>query len=639
MSKSIGRLSSKFLVDVLLWALAAPIAFMLRLPTEVWPQYIGAALLYTQLTLPVKGVLVYVFGLYRQIWRRVAVWDLFTLIKATGLATVLFASTLLIAFPLPDELVIPRSIPLLDGMLALLMLGGARFAWRLYFVWNASRRTGHSQRRVLIVTEGDAGVLLAESMRQFPQTLMNPVGLLDEDTSKHHMYFGGLPVFGGIEELPFVVTRHHINEVIIAMPSASGGTVRRVFELAHEAGVRCRIVPHAYEATNGFLSISEIRDVRIEDLLRREPARLDLGDIADYLNERIVMITGAGGSIGSELTRQVARFHPAAVLLIGRGENSLVEIQRELEYRFPDLKAPAIIVDIQNRGKLEHIFRTYRPHIVFNTAAHKHVPLMEANPDEAVLNNIGGIKNLVDLALAYNARHFVNISTDKAVNPTSVMGATKRVTELIVAQAGRKAPPDQVYVSVRFGNVLGSRGSVIPLFKQQIQMGGPVTVTHPNMTRYFMTIPEAVQLTLQAAAHGKSGEIYVLDMGEPVKIVDLARDMIRLSGLEPGVDIDIVYTGIRPGERLAEELLSFEEGVTATKHNKIFVANHQTTYDDETFDTALEKLFEAARAQDRAGIHAMLKTLVETYQPRDVMSGWEESCKPSLLMNQADTRL
>jgi FlaA1/EpsC-like NDP-sugar epimerase len=639
MSKSIGRLSLKFLADVVLWVLAAPIAFMLRLPMEVWPQYVGAALLYTQLTLPVKGILVYAFGLYRQIWRRVAIWDLFTLIKAIGLATLLFASALLIVFPLPNEIVIPRSIPLLDGMLALLVLGGARFAWRLYFVWNASRRNGHKQRRVLIVTEGDAGVLVAESMRQFPQTMMKPVGLLDEDTSKHHMYFGGLPVFGGIEELPEVVVRYHVNEVIIAMPSASGSTVRRVFELAHQAGVRCRIVPQAYEATNGFLSISEIRDVRIEDLLRREPAHLDLGDIADYLNERTVMITGAGGSIGSELTRQVARFRPAAVLLVGRGENSLVEIQRELEYRFPDLHAPAIIVDIQNRRKLDYIFRTYRPDIVFNTAAHKHVPLMELNPDEAVLNNIGGIKNLVDLALAYDVKHFVNISTDKAVNPTSIMGATKRVTELLVAQAGRKARPDQVYVSVRFGNVLGSRGSVIPLFKQQIQMGGPVTVTHPNMTRYFMTIPEAVQLTLQAAAHGKSGEIYVLDMGEPVKIVDLARDMIRLSGLEPGVDIDIVYTGIRPGERLAEELLSFEEGVTATKHNKIFVANHQNTYDEEVFNSTLEELFEAARAQDTAGIHAILKTLVGTYRPREAMSGWEESCKPSLVTNQADTRL
>jgi len=605
------RIVIKYVIDLLLWTLATPLAFWLRFD-DPWPRYAEEILALALIDLPVKAGIAYFLSFHRQSWHRIGVRDLWTLVQGILLETFVLAS---LAFFLRSYLEIPRSIPLIGGMLALLALGGARLLARAFHEYEGRRAVRDDARRVLVVGAGEAGTMIVREMLRHPEAGLVPVGFLDDDPSKWRQRFVGLPVLGGIEDLPRAVRQARADEVLIAIPSAPGHVVRRVVELAREGGVRHRIIPGIYEILSGKVSISQIREVDVEDLLRREPARLNLEEIAGYLEGRVVLVTGAGGSIGSEIVRQVARFRPERVILLGRGENSLYQLERELERTWPELNWSTVVADVRDCRKMEYVFALYRPKVVFHAAAHKHVPMMELNPDEAVFNNVGGTKNLVELALQYGVERFVNISTDKAVNPTSVMGASKRVAEYLVEWAARRAKPGQVFVSVRFGNVLGSRGSVVPLFKEQIRSGGPVTVTHPEMTRYFMTIPEAAQLVLQAGGLGQNGAIYVLDMGEPVKIVDLARDLIRLSGLEPGVDVDIVFTGIRPGEKLFEELLTAEEGTEASKHEKIFVARgHRVP--GEKLEGLLERLFEAAAARDPEKIRGVLKELIPTYLPQ-----------------------
>jgi FlaA1/EpsC-like NDP-sugar epimerase len=367
---------------------------------------------------------------------------------------------------------------------------------------------------------------------------------------------------------------------------------------------------------SGAVSISQIREVDVADLLGREQVRLDVSAISEYLRDKTILVTGAGGSIGSEIVRQVARFNPEKILLLGRGENSLFELQQDLMELFPGLPHELVIADVQNRPKLRRVYGQHRPRVVFHAAAHKHVPLMEANADQAILNNVGGTRNVAELALEYNVAHFVNISTDKAVNPTSIMGASKRIAEMVVRQCASKAKPGQHFVSVRFGNVLGSRGSVIPIFKRQIASGGPVTLTHPDMKRYFMTIPEAAQLVLQAAALPDNGTVYVLDMGKPVKIKNLAEDLIQLSGFQPYEDIDIIYTGLRPGEKLFEELLTAEEGTIATTHEKIYVANQGEI--SEKFTAQLEYLLKVATNGDTNELVMMIKQIVPSFREKSL---------------------
>ena len=396
--------------------------------------------------------------------------------------------------------------------------------------------------------------------------------------------------------------------VLIAMPSQPGKVIRSVVETAHKAGVKHRIIPGIHELLSGNVSISNIRDVNVEDLLRRESVELETENIAAYLKDQVVLVTGAGGSIGSEIVRQVAGFEPKQLLLVGRGENSIYLIDRELSSTHPGIQKEALIADVRDEVSMRAIFERYRPSVVFHAAAHKHVPLMEANPEQAVFNNVFGTRNVVGLALEYRVRRFVNISTDKAVNPTSVMGAAKRVAELIVHDAAQKCGHDCGFVSVRFGNVLGSRGSVIPMFQSQIERGGPVTVTHPDMRRYFMTIPEATQLVLQAGSMMLNGAVYVLDMGEEVKIVDLARDLIMLCGKEVGTDIEIEFTGMRPGEKLFEELLLAEEGTIPSEHEKIFVA--RSIGDTDGLNGNLERLFDVASIRDAEGIREVLSEII-----------------------------
>jgi FlaA1/EpsC-like NDP-sugar epimerase len=468
------------------------------------------------------------------------------------------------------------------------------------------------KRNILIIGAGEAGVMTAKALLRFPDSELCPIGFLDDDTAKHGQQLVGLPVFGALHDLPIVAQQVAIDELIIAIPSARGQVIRGVIELALQAGLRYRTLPSLQEILSGSTSALGIREVKLEDLLRREPIKLDIHQIVQTLAGRAVLITGAGGSIGAEIARQVARVKPKRLILLGRGENSVYSIEQELRRTHPELALAVVIGNVRDLNKLQWVFRTFRPGIVFHAAAHKHVPLMEASPDEAVFNNIQGTQNVANLALEYGVTTLVNISTDKAVNPTSVMGASKRVAEYVVADVARRAEPGQAFISVRFGNVLGSRGSVIPLFKEQIRLGGPVTVTHPDMVRYFMTIPESVQLVMQAASIGNNGEVYVLDMGKPVKILDLARDMIRLSGLEPERDIKIEYTGMRPGEKLFEELLTSEDGTVASSHDKLFVARVEVP-DAVTLKHRLHDLYEAAESFEAERIKGVLSSLLPQY--------------------------
>jgi len=601
------RTPLKFAIDVFLWALAGFLAFGLRL--DGWPApYWKSILYYLLLSLPVKSILVWAYGLHLQAWSRFGFRDLWRLGQAVAAGTLLhFSGTLLLG----ETLGMPRSVPLLEGGVAFLLMGVVRFLVRRY--WERTRASGAEGTRVLIVGAGDAGSMVARELLRHPEAGLLPVGFLDDDPNKRGQTLMGLKVWGPLDQLPAAVRALGAEEVLIAMPSAPGSAVRKVVELARRAGVRYRILPALYEVVSKEITASQIREVRLEDLLRREPVKLDVASIASYLQDRVVMVTGAGGSIGSEIVRQVARFAPKQVLLVGKGENSLFLLEEELKDRFPSLFYKVLVADVRDRERMDYLFRTYQPEVVFHAAAHKHVPMMEANPDEAVFNNVVGTRNVVQLCLDYGVERLVNISTDKAVNPTSVMGASKRVAEMVVAWGASRAGVQQHLVSVRFGNVLGSRGSVVPIFMEQIRNRKPVTVTHPEVKRYFMTIPEAAQLVLQAGGLGGKGTVYVLDMGEPIRIVDLARDLIRLAGLEPERDIPIIFTGLRPGEKLFEELLTAEDGVVDSPHPKIFVARINGVPGD--FEDLLEDLLQAARSRDGARIREAFRRLVPTYKP------------------------
>jgi FlaA1/EpsC-like NDP-sugar epimerase len=606
-----SRVATKFAIDLALWLLATPLAFALRLELEIGA-FRDALLLLMLVGLPVKAFAIYAMRLPWRSWQKVGTRDLAVLLQGVAVVTLFMLGA---SFFLSGVVTIPRSVPLLEAMLAVLLLSAARMGARAANDTRHKRRDrnpGKRMRQVLIVGAGEAGTMIAREMLRHPEAGLRPIGFADDDPGKQKKRFMGLPVLGTISDLPDVLATYRIDEVLIAMPSEAGDVIRAVVEHAQEARVEYRIIPGVYELLSGQVSISQIREVDLEDLLRRDPVRLDAGVIRDYVSGRVVLVTGAGGSIGSELVRQAARFGARRILLLGRGENSIYEILGECRRTWPELSVEPIICDVRDRDRLGYVFEQHGPDVVFHAAAHKHVPLMEGNPDEAVLNNVGGTLNLTELALAHGVERFVNISTDKAVNPTSVMGATKRVAEIIVGRAARHAEPGQSFVSVRFGNVLGSRGSVVPLFKRQIAAGGPVTVTDPEMVRYFMTIPEAAQLVLQAGGLGANGSVYVLDMGEPVRIVDLARDLITLSGFEPDVDIAIAFTGMRPGEKLYEELLTAEEGTDSSRHEKIFVARKQQI-EDEALDVHLGVLFEAAQSRDAGAILDALAAIVPTH--------------------------
>jgi len=512
--------------------------------------------------------------------------------------------------------------------LTLIVVGGTRFSERAMEHRRMHLGRGGNRLPVLIVGAGDAGAMIAREMLTSTHVNLEPVGFVDDDRGKQGVIIHGIPVLGMRKHIPDLVAAYNIQEVVIAMPTAPGTVIREIVALCEAAQVPSRTMPGIYDLLSGHVSINQLRNVEIEDLLRRDPVQIDSENVARMLSGMRVLVTGAGGSIGSELCRQIARCGPARLTLLGHGENSLFTIENELRPKWPDLALDVVVADIRDHPRLQAVFERVRPQVIFHAAAHKHVPLMETNSEDAVTNNVGGTRILVQLAERYRTERFVLISSDKAVNPVNVMGATKRVAELLVQAAGCRT--GRPFVSVRFGNVLDSRGSVVPLFRQQIAQGGPVTVTHPDMQRYFMTIPEAVQLVLQAAALGQGGEVFVLDMGQPVKVVDLARDLIHLSGLELGRDINIVFTGLRPGEKLFEELFVDAEEYSRTKHEKIFVARDEYSQSEapipdsplakvgqqtSTLEQRLESLILAAQRGRPDEIQHWLKVIVPEYNP------------------------
>ncbi|ADV68592.1 polysaccharide biosynthesis protein [Deinococcus maricopensis] len=594
--------TSKFLIDLALWSAAGLLAYGFRKPELLSRGVPSNVLGYLLLSLLVMAALETYYSLHRQSWQRVGILDLQLLGRAVTLATlVMFA----LGFILQTWLQLPRSVPVMAGVLGLLLMGGIRLVARLTSE-RVRLQAAPQRQRVLIVGAGDAGSLIAREMQRHPEAGLEPIGFLDDEPRKIRGRVVGLPVFGPIDDLVTVAKREQAQEILIAVPSADGQFVRRVVSLARDTGLRYRIIPGMFEILSSDVTISQIRDVNLEDLLRRPPVRLNTAEIASYLKGRVILVTGAGGSIGSEIIRQLAVFGPSTVLLFGRGENSIFSIQQELLRTWPEIEQVGLIGDVRDAARLRAVFERYRPEVVFHAAAHKHVPLMEEAPSEAILNNVIGTQNVVDLCLEFGVSRLVNISTDKAVNPTSVMGASKRVAEMVVSAGAARARDAQAFVSVRFGNVLGSRGSVVPTFMAQIRAGGPITVTHPEMVRYFMTIPEAARLVLQAGGLAENGKVYVLDMGEPVKIADLAHDVIRLSG---AWNVDVVYSGIRPGEKLYEELLTTSEGADATTHSEIFSARLAQVNEYQIIDN-VQALRSAAQKNDEHKIRHLLSEMI-----------------------------
>jgi len=599
---------AKFWLDVVVFLLATPIALALRFDGRI-PADVPLGLMLAILV-PYKAFMGVLLGLPTRSWRGFTFRDLSSLAALALLIAVPGTFILLLA---ENPWGIPRSLGVLDAGVTFVLMAGLRALTRYRNEHATARLIGPDfRKRVLVVGAGEAGALVVRELHKHPETGMRPVAFLDDDPRKLGQRVSGVVVMGTVDDASDVILDQAIDEVLIAMPSKDGRVVRKVIEEVRQAkpNLVYKIVPGMYEVLSGRVDVRRIREVDIDDLLGREPVTLDSEAILGYLSGKRVMITGAGGSIGSELVRQICRFNPAELILFGHGENSIYSLERELDRTRPEIQYHGVIGAIQNGARLDYVFSRYRPDVVFHAAAHKHVPLMEENPEEAVFNNVVGSRNLINLALKHGVTHFVNISTDKAVNPTSVMGASKRMVEFLVQDAARRAGKGQTFVSVRFGNVLGSRGSVIPIFKSQIAAGGPVTITHPDMVRYFMTIPEASQLVLQASGNGRNGEVYILDMGEPVRIVDLARDLIRLSGFEPDVDIPIHYTGMRPGERLVEELMTESERTTQTAHEKIFVARTEPV-DSAALNATIEALQDAAMRSDHARIRVLFEGFLE----------------------------
>ncbi len=607
------------LIDALFIIVSVCTALAVRFETLAIGPYLQRVWFVIPLLAIVRLPLFSLFGLYRRVWRYASVNELLSVVIAVFLSSVLVTFLIFgVAFPLDLVKWFPRSLIVIDFLLSIPLSGGIRFGLRLLSTRTIGGRAGELkrpseiQKRVLIVGAGDAGAIIVREVRENPGLGILPIGFIDDDERKLGMRIHGVQVLGKREDIPRLIAQEAIDEIIISMPTAPGKAIREIMKTCEQEGVPARTVPGLYELIDGTLSVSQIREVQLEDLLRREPATIDMEEISGYLSGQVVLVTGAGGSIGSELCRQIAPYSPQQLLLLGKGENSIFSIQLELSSSFPELNLVPVIADIRDRLKMGRIIAQYEPSIVFHAAAHKHVTLMEQNCDEAVTNNILGTQNVAEAAAQHGVQKFVLISTDKAVRPTSVMGACKRVAEMLMQDMALYNSTS--FVSVRFGNVLGSRGSVVPLFNWQISCGGPVTVTDPGAARYFMTIPEAVQLVIQAAILGETGSTLVLDMGDPVRIVDLAQDLIKLSGLKVGEDIDLMFIGLRQGEKLCEELFGPEEEVGRSRHASLFVVKPQEI-DHDKIHADIRALETLARQGDPVGIKLKLQEIVPEYEP------------------------
>jgi FlaA1/EpsC-like NDP-sugar epimerase len=584
-----------FLADLVFVALGVLFSFILRLNLEqLFLDYIPAFLWMTLLALLIKPFIYARFGLYQRVWAYASIAEMKLIILSVSVASFSLAIVLYALYYFRVFSPFALSLPVFDWLISLGAVGGLRFGLRLLAENRSSveQVAGVKARKALLVGAGDAGALVARELQKNPQLGLVPVGYLDDAPEKQGQQIHSIPVVGTLEDVATQAQRLKVDEIIMAIPSAPGNVLRRVADASRKAGLTFRTMPGIYELIGGKVSINRLREVDITDLLRRQPTQIDRESVGKSLRGKKVLVTGAGGSIASELCRQVARWSPAQLILLGHGENSIFEILVELDSDYPDMDLQPVIADIRNQKRLTKIFMEFKPDIVFHTAAHKHVPLMEANIPEAVTNNVLGTKNIIEASTQAGIPRLVMISTDKAVQPSSVYGATKRIAEWLILDAGQAT--GKAYSVVRFGNVLGSRGSVVPLFKQQIAIGGPVTVTHPEMERYFMTIPEAVHLVLQASAFQESGQLYMLEMGEPVRILDLANDLIRLSGLEPGKDIQIEFSGLRPGEKLSEQLWEKGAEYKATAHPDIRKVIEPDQVGGEKLHTTIAELIQMA---------------------------------------------
>lgn len=632
MLHGLTHLRNRYLIgiDTMGLVLIPALAFLLRTESvdqfmARWPVIGG----YTALMILVKLVVFYRVGLYNALWAYASVQELLLVVRAvalTGLLEISMFFVLMGFLGIPGE-GLPRSLPLLSALLTAFHVTGVRFSIRVIFAL-VSRREFQSVRSkpVLIAGAGTGGIAVARELQRNLHLGLVPIGFVDDDPKKSAMMTCGIPVFGLISDIPWVVERHNIKEVIIAMPAASGQVIRRVVQICKETGVPSKITPGLFDILRGAARVVNVREIQLEDLLRREILESNPDTVRAAVGGARVLVTGAGGSIGSEIVRQLKNFRPAELILLGHGETSIFHMVKELEeHPVPGMAVTPVIADVRDLERMQQVFFKHRPQIIFHAAAHKHVWLMEQNLPDAVTNNVLGTRVLVTLAEKFGVRRFVMISSDKAVNPTSVMGVTKRIAELIVQDAANRS--GRGFVTVRFGNVLGSRGSVVPIFKHQIDMGGPVTVTHPDVTRYFMTIPEAVHLVLQAGSMGTGGEVFVLDMGEQLKVVDIARDVIRLSGFTES-EIGIEYTGLKPGEKMYEELFYVQDEIEATSHSMIRVSRHNFAAEygvvlrhgsahgyESGLRLDVDMLIEAAGEGDLAAAHGIIRRIVPQYTP------------------------
>ncbi|OGF45218.1 MAG: hypothetical protein A2231_00330 [Candidatus Firestonebacteria bacterium RIFOXYA2_FULL_40_8] len=603
------------LFDIVFINLSLLLAFIIRFEgVKEYTEHLGQIFIFTTVS---RLIILLSFKIYNIIWKYSGIKDMLSLTGAITVGSAIFVSAVFFN----RNLSFPRAVLLIDWFLCLSFLLGYRIfpAIRPHLFFLRQIKKG---KRTLIIGAGEAGTLLARDILNSPTSGYALVGFIDDDKHKKNSTINGIEVMGNSEELEELAKELKIEQIIITIPSASPSFIKKLVEICARLsnfGIHYKIIPGYKEIIDGNVSISHIREVELEDLLGRETVTLDTKEISHYIKGNVVLITGAGGSIGSELTRQTLRFNPKTVILVGQGENSIYGMEMELNKLHPNnmpVKIIPVIADVKEPNKMEYIFKKYSPNVVFHAAAYKHVPLMEHNPEEAIKNNIAGTKNMAELSVKYGVDRFVMISTDKAVNPTSIMGATKKIAELVV-QALSKKQTKTKFMTVRFGNVLGSRGSVVPLFKKQIAAGGPVTVTHPEVIRFFMTIEEAAQLVVQAGSMGGNGDVFVLDMGKPVKIDDLARDLIKLSGYTPDVDIKIEYVGLRPGEKLYEETLTKEEGISSSSHRKIFIATPEVI-NEKKFNGLVEKLIALAESKDfeRKPAEALIKSIVPSFQPK-----------------------
>ncbi len=605
-----------FLIDLVIFTLSAFASYVLRLEGLAFASdALRGLVVFLMFAMPIRLAIFALMGIYKRHWLNAGPSELLTVAAASLISGgIIFLTVAIFAQLTTTDLKIPRFVPITDTLIVMIAVGVSRFSSRAYFHlrtrWLIGKIDPLNKKRVLIIGAGNTGTQIVSAL-EYARQRVNIIGFLDDDVAKVGAQVRGYRVLGKVADLPSVTKRWEINQAVIAMPGAPGSVIRQIAADADRLKLDYKIIPGMYELISGRVSVNTLRPLAIDDLLRRAPVNLRMDDIGEYIQGRTVLITGAGGSIGSELARQIARFIPAKLILLGHGENSLFATEVRLRMEAPNCPVSVVLCDVRDSQRLCQVFEQHRPQVVFHAAAHKHVNMLETNLIEAVTNNILGTRNIIERCNAVNVERMVLISTDKAVTPTSIMGTTKRVAELLIMDAAAKAP--NRFVAVRFGNVLGSRGSVVPLFQQQIAAGGPITITDERMTRYFMSIPEAVLLVLKAGSHVDSGSLYVLNMGDPVRIIDLAHDMIRLSGLEVGRDVDIVITGAKPGEKLHEDLFWEYEHSEPIEEGAIYRVTLPDEHQRERVHTGItfiDDLIVAAHNHSEENVRRLLREIV-----------------------------